>query len=229
LCFLVLAQIMALTAPSSHAQAAEASLPNAREQYRRGLELYDERLYEQALEQFQASYASYPSPNSLLYVARCLRAAGRTAEAIEAYEQTVRLAGERAVTELKYEDTYRAARQELAILKPLPPPEQRYVAATWTAGVVSAAGLVSFGTFAALAGERYHSLEEHCQPLPCSASQTGAVEAGRNYQWAANVSLAVGITGAVTAVTLYVLGRPRPSAFAHVGFNGTTLQIAGAM
>jgi tetratricopeptide (TPR) repeat protein len=209
--------------------AAESPLPEAREQYRLGLELYDERQYEAALEKFRVSYEAFPSPNSLLYVARCLRAAGNTHAAIEAYEETVRVAGDRAVTELKYADTYRAARRELAVLKPLPPPKQRYVAATWTTAAAGVAGLASFGTFWALANSRYHSLETHCSPLPCSASQSGAVESGRNYQLAANVSLAVGVTGAVTAVTLYILGKPRPPSWGQFSFNGMAISFSGVM
>ena len=212
------------------AKAAEAMLPEAREQYRLGLELYDDRQYEEALEKFRASYVIVPSPNSQLYAARCLRAIGRTTEAIQAYEVTVRIAGERAATDLKYEDTFRAARQELAVLKPLPPPEQRYVPVIWTAAAVSVAGLASFGTFWALARSRYHALENNCNPLPCPASQAGSVEAGRNYQLVANVSLAVGITGAATAVTFYVLGRPRASAWGgRLALVGTTLQFSGEL
>jgi tetratricopeptide (TPR) repeat protein len=204
-------------------------LPEAREQYRLGLELYDDRQYEEALEKFRASFVIYPSPNSELYVARCLRAIGNTTEAIAAYERAMQIAGDRAVTELKYADTYRAARQELAVLKPLPPPEQRYVAATWTAAAAGVAGFASLGTFWALARSRYHSLQDNCSPLPCPASQTGAVEAGRNYQLAANISLAVGVAGAATAVTLYVLGRPRSPAWARIAWAGTMLQFTGEM
>ena len=214
---------------ASTATAADVMLPEAREQYRLGLELYDGRQYEEALEKFRASNVIYPSPNSQLYVARCLRSVGRTAEAIEAYERTVRMAGERASTDLKYEETYRVAKRELAVLKPMPPPEQRLVAATWTAAAVSVAGLASFGTFWTLARSKYRSLENECNPLPCPASQAGAVEAGRNYQLAANVSLAIGVTGAATAVTLYVLGRPRASAWGRFAFVGTTLQFWGEL
>src|ERR1039458_9955899 len=90
---------------ASNARAADVMLPEAREQYRLGLELYDERQYEESLEKFRASNVIFPSPNSQLYVARCLRSIGRTAEAIEAYESTVRIAGDRAATDLKYEET----------------------------------------------------------------------------------------------------------------------------
>jgi hypothetical protein len=117
----------------------------------------------------------------------------------------------------------------LAVLKPPPPPEQRLVAATWTSGAIGLGGLTSFGVFWALARSRYQTLERECDPLPCPSSQQGAVQAGRNYQLVANVSLAIGIAGAATAMTLYTLGRPRTSAWGQVALVGTTLQISGVM
>jgi tetratricopeptide (TPR) repeat protein len=214
-------------APS--AGAAEITLPRAREQYRLGLELYDERQYEQALERFRTSFNAFPSPNSELYVARCYRAMGRTEEAIVAYERTVRLARERAQSDPKYADTYQVARRELAVLKPLPPPKQRMVAATLTAAGVSAAGFAGFVTFSALASSRYHALERECNPLPCPASQAGAVHAGRTEQLLGNLSLALGITGAATAVTLYVLGRPSTPSVGRLELVGTTLRFIGEL
>lgn len=202
--------------------------PDAREQYRLGLEFYDGRDYEQALEKFQASFGLFPSPNSELYVARCLRYIGKTKEAIEAYERAIKLAGELAKTNPKYSDTLQAARQELAVLKPPPPPTQRFVPGIWTSTGIGVAGFVSFGAFSLVARSKYQTLERQCEPLPCPASQTGAVETGRNYQLAANLSLAVGVAGAVTAVTLYVLGRPRVPAWGKVAIVGSTLQLSGA-
>lgn len=209
------------------ASPAHANLPQAREEYRIGLALYDTRDYERALEQFRASYQDYPSPNSLLYVARCLRVIGNTEEAIAAYQRTVDVARVLADRDPKYVATLRAARWELAVLRPPPPPQQRLVPATWVAGTLSAAGLASFGVFWWLAHSKYESLENNCRPLPCSASQTNAVEDGRRYQLVANVSLAVGVAGAATAVSLYVLGRPRESAWVQVGVAGTSLQWTG--
>ncbi len=207
----------------------EAVMLQARAEYRQGLELYDSRRYEDALEQFRASYKDFPSPNSLLYVARCLRSIGRTHEAIAAFENTIRAADARAKLESRYADTLQSARRELAVLKPPPPPEQRLVAATFTSGAISAAGLASFGIFWALARSQYRALENNCNPLPCPASQQGAVQAGRNYQLVSNVSLAVGVAGAATAMTLYVIGRPRTSAWGQIALVGTTLRISGAL
>jgi tetratricopeptide (TPR) repeat protein len=212
---------------ASPAWAADPPPPEAREQYRLGLEFYDERQYEEALKKFRASYEIFPSPNSELYVARCLRAMGRTEEAIAAYEHAVELGRARAESDPKYADTYRVARSELAVLKPPPAPKQRMVVATSVAAGVGVVGLSSFVTFWLLARSRYHSLEEKCSPLPCPASETGAVATGRKYQLIANISLAVGITGTATAVTLFILGRPRASAFGRLELGGTTLRFTG--
>lgn len=203
------------------------NLPQARDEYRRGLELYDTRKYEEALERFRASYDDYPSPNSLLYVARCLRVIGNTQEAIASYEETVKVARLLAESDPKYVPTLQAAERELAVLSPPAAPKQRLVPATWAAGALSAAGLASFGVFWWLAHSKYDSLENNCRPLPCSASQTNAVENGRSYQLAANVSLAIGVAGATAAVSLYVLGRPRDSSWGRVGLAGTSLQWTG--
>ena len=117
---------------------------------------------------------------------------GRTEEAIAAYEHAVELGRARAESDPKYADTYRVARSELAVLKPPPAPKQRMVVATSVAAGVGVVGLASFVTFWLLARSRYHSLEEKCSPLPCPASETGAVATGRKYQLIANISLAVG-------------------------------------
>lgn len=200
---------------------------DARELYRLGLELYDERQYENALEKFEASYLAQESPNSKLYVARCLRAVGRTRDAIDAYELSAQLAFNRISTESRYEQTYLSALRELAVLKPPPPPQQRYVAATATAAGVGTLGLVSFAIFAGIAQSNYRSLQSHCHPLPCPASEAGKVEAGRNYQLIANVSLAVGGSGAIAAVFLYILGRPRLTPYGALEVSTNALQFSG--
>jgi tetratricopeptide (TPR) repeat protein len=216
-----------LFALASPAWAGSSPPDEARQEYRLGLELYDEREYEKALEKFRASYRIYASPNSELYVARCLRAMGRAEEAIAAYEHTVELSRERAGSDPKYAETHRVAQSELAVLKPPPAPKQRLVVATSVAAGVGVVGFGGFVTFWLLARARYHSLETHCSPLPCPASETGAVATGRSYQTLANVSLAIGIVGSATAVTLFVLGRPRASTWARLELRGTTLGMAG--
>jgi tetratricopeptide (TPR) repeat protein len=90
----------------------------ARQRFQRGLALYDSGAYADALPEFQGSVSLYASPNSELYVARCLRALGRLPEAVTHYERTIGLAGDRAATDPRYQDTRQAAAQELRALEP---------------------------------------------------------------------------------------------------------------
>jgi tetratricopeptide (TPR) repeat protein len=98
------------------ADGAAQNVDFARQRFQRGLELYDARSFETALAEFRASLALYASPNSQLYVARCLRALGRASEAYTEYERTVGLAADRAATDPRYADTRDAARAELGAL-----------------------------------------------------------------------------------------------------------------
>ena len=88
--------------------AARAQVP-----YERGVVLYDQDHFEEAMAKFRESLAAYPSPNPGLYIARCLRELNRPLEALTEYEQTVQLATERARTEARYARTRDAAVEEL--------------------------------------------------------------------------------------------------------------------
>jgi hypothetical protein len=69
-----------------------------------------------ALEQFKLSYAAVPSPNSHLYIARCLAAMGDSRAAYAEFDKVVDEAAERGKTEDKYlptRDTARVERDEL--------------------------------------------------------------------------------------------------------------------
>ena len=87
--------------------------------YDRGRELYADGDYAGALAAFQESYRFVPSPNSHLYVARCLRDLGDTVLAVRAYEHTLRRARERATAEPRFAPTRDAAAEELTPLLPL--------------------------------------------------------------------------------------------------------------
>lgn len=104
-------------APTPSAAAAE-NVDFARQRYQRGLTLYDQQQFEEALAEFQASTALYASPNSHLFAARCLRALGRVAEAVVQYERSIGLAQDRASTDPRYQATRDAAREELRVLEP---------------------------------------------------------------------------------------------------------------
>jgi hypothetical protein len=69
-----------------------------------------------ALEQFKLSYAAVPSPNSHLYIARCLAAMGDVRAAYAEFDKVIDEATERGKTEDKYlptRDTAKTERDEL--------------------------------------------------------------------------------------------------------------------
>jgi hypothetical protein len=102
-----------VAAPSSEDAAKKATA-----YYVKGSDLFKAKppKYAQALEQFRLSYAAVPSPNSHLYVARCLAAMGDSRAAYAEFDKVVEEAAERGKTEDKYlptRDTARVERDEL--------------------------------------------------------------------------------------------------------------------
>lgn len=84
--------------------------------YGKGSELFKAKKFAPALEQFRLSYAAVPSPNSHLYIARCLAAMGDPRAAYAEFDKVVEEASERGKTEDKYlptRDTARVERDEL--------------------------------------------------------------------------------------------------------------------
>src|SRR5262249_17033016 len=59
------------------------------------------------------------SPNTRLYIARCLHQLGRNAEALLEYQHAAAEAADRAVSESRYAATRDAARSEAATIEPL--------------------------------------------------------------------------------------------------------------
>ncbi len=118
---LALALPLTAFAQSRHREFRPASQPrpeqNAQQAYERGLHLYDQDHFEEALAVFQASNAAFPSPNSRLYIARCLRELHRLIEAIHEYEGTLRVAQERAQIEARYAPTRLAAADEVVAVR----------------------------------------------------------------------------------------------------------------
>lgn len=108
-------------APSPSAEAAPAPNPSAVEvatqRFLAGQTLYEEAKYALAIKEFQASYDAVKSPNSRLYVARCIRKLGRKKDAYNEYVLVVAEAEKRAAEDAKYAGTLSAAKDELAELK----------------------------------------------------------------------------------------------------------------
>jgi hypothetical protein len=86
--------------------------------YLKGSELFKAKKYREALDQFKLSYQTVPSPNSHLYVARCLAVLGETRAAWLEFEKVAEEAAVRAVTEPKYAPTRDSANVERDELAP---------------------------------------------------------------------------------------------------------------
>jgi len=110
--FLLTLLVLATVAPNS-AVADEAT-----EKYLQAVEDYEAGKLVVALEGFREAFSASESPNAQLYIARCLKALGRNAEAFREMSATVALAREKAVSEKRYAKTRDAAAAELAVLEP---------------------------------------------------------------------------------------------------------------
>jgi len=116
----VAAAPLCLGPASAHAQANggnaaapdEASVKKAQSLFLKGSDLYKAKKFEQALDAFKQSYATVASPNSHLYIARCLADMGRRGEAYLEYEKVIEEATERAKTEERYAPTRDQAKTE---------------------------------------------------------------------------------------------------------------------
>lgn len=112
---LPLVAALALFAPTALAQDNTAF---AQQRFTRGAGLYEQRDFGHALDEFRASLALYGSPNTRLYVARCLRELGRFDEALPEFERAMREAADRAVTDPRYNATRDAAQTEMLAIEP---------------------------------------------------------------------------------------------------------------
>ena len=68
---------------------AHADDAGARQYFRRGVELYDKKQYQPALESFRAAYAEKPSPGIKQNIALCLKGLGRPVEAATAFDEAL--------------------------------------------------------------------------------------------------------------------------------------------
>lgn len=112
--------VCALSADTSAlAQAPAAAAPSEKDvqaatfNFKKGKDLFDMKKYAPALEAFKISYSKVASPNSHLYIARCIQNLGKLTEAYDEFEKTVAEAAERAKTEDKYGPTRDTAQTEL--------------------------------------------------------------------------------------------------------------------
>lgn len=106
-----------LAGPLREACAQEQGSP-AQVRFASGRRHLDARNFPEALEDFRASLALFPSPNTRLYLARTLREAGRAGEAYREFVRTADEAEARAGAEPRYAPTGPVARAEAQALLP---------------------------------------------------------------------------------------------------------------
>ena len=95
------------------AEPSEGDVRKATELYAKGKNLLESGQTTEALEALEQSYATVPSPNSSLLIARCLRDMERTEAALRRYEQTENEAKAKIdAGEAKYKPTADAAAAE---------------------------------------------------------------------------------------------------------------------
>ncbi len=91
-------------------------------------------------------------------------------------------------------------------------------------GVVGLVGVASFG--GASLGI-YNGVVERCGGAQCPVSEQANIDLGRTFQTVANVSLVVGIVGALGGATLLWLSRDTGPRRTSVGFSGNGLVVGG--
>jgi hypothetical protein len=106
--------IMVLAAVTARAQDEGVF---AQKRYDDALRLFQARRFQEALDEFRASYSILASPNTRLMIAHCLAELRRLAEAFGEYERTAREATDRAAMDPRYAQTESAARGEAQILR----------------------------------------------------------------------------------------------------------------
>ncbi|APR85830.1 Hypothetical protein A7982_11179 [Minicystis rosea] len=104
--------------PAPPAPSVAGDTQKATAHYLKGSDLFKAKKFLPALEQFKLSYQTVPSPNSHLYIARCLAALGDTQKAWLEFDKVSEEAAARAATEAKYGPTRDSANVERDELGP---------------------------------------------------------------------------------------------------------------
>jgi hypothetical protein len=106
-----------------------------------------------------------------------------------------------------------------------PPPWMRPLA--WGTLGVGAVGLVGVAAFGGLSLGIYNGVFMRCGGAACPATEQSNIDTGRTFQTLANVSIVVGVVGALGGATLWWLSRDAGGRRATVGFSGNGIVIAG--
>ncbi|HRH00114.1 MAG TPA: hypothetical protein PLR99_27900 [Polyangiaceae bacterium] len=120
---LAAAVAVALGSPGARAADRSASSGVALQTFEDGRRLYESGQLAPALKSFEASFSVQPSPNTRLYIARCLRGLGKVASAAAAFRLASREAEDRvaATGEQRYAATGKSAASEAEQLAPRVP------------------------------------------------------------------------------------------------------------
>ncbi len=120
---LAVAVAVALASPGARAADRGASSGVALQTFEEGRRLFDSGQFAPALKSFEASFSVQPSPNTRLYIARCLRGLGKVASAAAAFRLASREAEDRvaATGEQRYAATGKSAALEAEQLSPRVP------------------------------------------------------------------------------------------------------------
>lgn len=125
-CALLIATAVAATALAGEASAAgvapsaatKAQKDKAQSHFLRGKELYGQNKFDAALAEFTSSLDVVASPNTRLYVARCLREMNKNVQAYNEFGRTAAEARDLAKTDSRYEKAAEAAEQDQKALEP---------------------------------------------------------------------------------------------------------------
>lgn len=96
-------------APAAAATPSAADIAEAKKKFESASTLFKAGKYDKAIEDFRASYAKVQSPNSHLYVARCLREMGKL---VDAYLEFEKVSAEAQTAGEKYAQTGETAKVE---------------------------------------------------------------------------------------------------------------------
>jgi hypothetical protein len=115
--------VLLLTSPAyavgvSPGSATPVQREQAQAMFMHGKALYDAKKYGDALAAFRSSMDIVASPNSRLYVARCLRESGKLVEAYVEFDRTAVEANEHAREDSRYARTGASARTERDAVAP---------------------------------------------------------------------------------------------------------------
>ena len=113
---IALAGALLLVPVAAHAQApapSPADVKTATTAFQAGTKLFGAKKFALALVEFQKSYDTVKSPNSLLYIARCQNETGAHKEAYLTFRRVIQEAEERGQAEPKYLPTRDSAKVEM--------------------------------------------------------------------------------------------------------------------